>query len=140
MYLHYTQLLTALSLVITALSQDPSSGPPFPEPPRLASTTTWNESIIFTCPPAPTILVNVTQYVPITDITTDTDTTTTSIWNTTTIPITIYQTIISTTILTSVSYRVLIDAPSSLPESQNSTSLQSTDFTRRISLLKLQQP
>src|SRR4051812_48243729 len=112
MYIHYTRFLTALSFVATAFSQGLSSGPPLPPPPLLASTTTWNESIIFTCPPAPTILVNVTQYVPVTDITTDTDTTTTSIWNTTTLPITIYQTIISTTILTSVSYRLLRDASS----------------------------
>lgn len=99
----YIRLVTGLSLAVTVLSQNPSSSPPFPPPPNLASTTTWNETIVFTCPPAPTILVNVTQYVPVTDIITDIDTATTSIWNTTTLPITIYQTIISTTILTSVS-------------------------------------
>ncbi|EXJ81431.1 hypothetical protein A1O3_07723 [Capronia epimyces CBS 606.96] len=80
--------------------------------PGWISTSTVHDTFIYTCPPIPTVFVNVTQYVPVTatDTTSEyfTDTTTASLTNTTTAsytettttPITIYQTIISTTILT----------------------------------------
>jgi len=106
MYSQALFLLTGLSIAAATLSQEPSHQSP-PTEWMLVSTTTVNETIVLTCPPAPTVWVSVTQYVQETTTTTDTDfetdTTTTSIWTTTTLPITIYQTIISTTTLTTVS-------------------------------------
>lgn len=125
MYSQTLCLLMGLSIATATLSQEPSYGPHCPHYPPgsiIISTTTFNETIVLTCPPAPTIWVNVTEYVPVTATTTDTDTetdtTTTSIWNTTTLPITIYQTIISTTIQTTVSQ--LLNSP--IPETSHELS------------------
>lgn len=60
-------------------------------PPPEANTTTLNGTIFYTCPLAPTVFVNFTEYVPVIETTTQ--------------PLTVYQTIISTTVLTSVRER-----------------------------------
>ncbi|KIX00477.1 uncharacterized protein Z518_10617 [Rhinocladiella mackenziei CBS 650.93] len=93
-------LLTALSFAISttcaqssseAVTVTPSPG----RPPDYIHNSTVNDTLVYSCPPLPTVFLNVTQYVPMTT------TATASFLNTTTQSITIYRTIISTNILTS---------------------------------------
>ncbi|EXJ95941.1 hypothetical protein A1O1_01066 [Capronia coronata CBS 617.96] len=123
-----TQSFGGVVTVVPHSGPLPPLPPPPPSPPASISTSTVDDTIIYTCPPVPTVFLDVTHYVNVpvtvtaTALYTDTstasftntatelltDTTTASIINTTTAfytdtttqPITIYQTIISTTILT----------------------------------------
>lgn len=61
-------------------------------PPPEANGTTLNGTFVYTCPVAPTVFVNFTEYIPVIETTTQ--------------PLTVYQTIISTTVLTSVRERI----------------------------------
>ena len=63
-------------------------------PPPEANATLLNGTFVYTCPVAPTVFVNFTEYIPVIETTTQ--------------PLTVYQTIISTTVVTSVCERILL--------------------------------
>jgi len=107
------QLLAGIALATSAAYAQTSDTVIVVVPSTVSTSTTVNETVYEICPPAPTVFFNVTEYLPITETETTTATavTTATYITSTTIPITIFQTIISTTVLTAVSQseQIMID-------------------------------